>query len=214
MWTGEPLEWLARSLLKSPSIRSHHTHASFLLAWSALTSHTHNTRITSSNDNRTVLTASFTESSLLKLLWDMSVLACTAHLVDGLLDPPRLALFILVVAVGSAVFTSVSIFLGFVATRWEDLFFTPTYGFAGLLCGLFVLAKQRAPTEAVLPGGVLPAFRAQHLPFAWLCACAAVRLLVGGVEGGVGMVSDLPLAFWGLFVSWCVPALTELVIAC
>lgn len=156
------------------------------------------------NKHRTVLTASFTETSLVKLSLDIFVLAGTSHLFDGLLDPPRLALFIFVVAVGSAVLTSVSIFLGFVATRWESIFFTPTYGSAGVLCGLFVLAKQRIPTEAVLPGGMLPAFRVQSLPFAWVCATAATRFLVGGVEGGLGMVSDLPLAFWALFVSWCV----------
>ncbi len=153
---------------------------------------------------RTVLTASFTESSLPKLLLDVALLSLAARLLAGLLDPLRLALFTLLVAVGSALLTSVCVFTGYVITRWEDLFFAPTYGFAGVLCGYFVLLKQRVPTEAALPGGAFPAFRAHHLPFAWLCATGAARLLLGGVEGAGGLVSDFPLAFWALFVSWCV----------
>lgn len=152
----------------------------------------------------TVLTASFTEASFLKLLIDVAVLALAARLIHGLLDPLRLALFTLLVAVGSALLTGVCVFLGFVVTRWEDLFFAPTYGFAGVLCGFFVLAKQRVPTETALPGHLLPAFRAHHLPFAWLCANGAARALLGGVDGGLSLVSDLPLAFWALFVSWYV----------
>jgi hypothetical protein len=155
-----------------------------------------------------VLTASFTEASLPKVLLDIALLALAARLLDGLLDPLRLALFTALVAVGSAVLTSVCVFFGYVITRWEDLFFSPTYGFAGVLCGYFVLLKQRVPTEAVLPGGALPAFRAHHLPFAWLCVTAAARVVVGGTGTGTGtgvtLVSDLPLAFWALFVSWCV----------
>lgn len=153
---------------------------------------------------RTVLTASFTESSVLKVALDVALLALAARLLEGTLDPLRLGLFTVLVAAGSAVLTSVCVFVGYVITRHEELFFAPTYGFAGVLCGFCVLIKQRAPTEAVLPGRALPAFRGHHLPFAWLCATALARALLGGVEGGMGLVSDLPLAFWALFVSWYV----------
>lgn len=149
-----------------------------------------------------MLTASFTETSLLKVMLDVALLALAARLLEGTLDHLRLGLFTVLVAAGAAVLTSVCIFIGYVITRHEELFFTPTYGFAGVLCGFCVLIKQRAPTEPVLPGGAFPAFRGHHLPFAWLCATALARAVLGGVEGGVGLVSDLPLAFWALFVSW------------
>lgn len=120
-------------------------------------------------------------------------------MLEDLVDPLRLAIFTVVAAVGSALATSVSIFVGYVITRWENLFFSPTLGFGGILMAYFILLKQKTPTEAVFP--CISSFRAHHLPFAWLCISIFLRAVVGA-EGGFMNCKDLPLALWSFVVSW------------
>jgi hypothetical protein len=71
-----------------------------------------------------VLTSSFVEASLLKLVADLVILALISRHVEENTDYLRLALYIAVVAVGSALCTGTAVFVGFVITRMEGLLFS------------------------------------------------------------------------------------------
>ena len=127
---------------------------------------------------------------------------------EDLLEPVRLAALTVVAAVGSSLWTSVLIFLGFVITRWENLFFSPTYGYGPVLMAYLVLLAQKLPSEAVLSslpsfcGGANRTLRVQHLPFVWLCLSAALRLLPTQTASGRGIAMDLPLVACSFVLSW------------
>lgn len=71
-----------------------------------------------------MLTSSFVEASLLKLVADLVILALISRHVEENTDYLRLALYIAVVAVGSALCTGTAVFVGFVITRMEGLLFS------------------------------------------------------------------------------------------
>ncbi len=157
----------------------------------------------------TTLTCAFTETSLLKLVLDLGLLVWVVGRfgpLEDLLSPVRLAALTVVAAVGSALGTSVWIFLGFVVTRWEALFFSPTYGYGPVLMAYLVLLAQKMPTENVLPtslgGGSGRALRVQHLPFAWLCVSATLRLFMPPIADGRGLAMDFPLVACSFVLSW------------
>lgn len=157
------------------------------------------------------MTCAFTETSLLKLLLDLALLGWVVGRFgpfEDLLEPVRLAALTVVAAVGSSLWTSVLIFLGFVITRWENLFFSPTYGYGPVLMAYLVLLAQKLPSEAVLSslpsfcGGANRTLRVQHLPFVWLCLSAALRLLPTQTASGRGIAMDLPLVACSFVLSW------------
>jgi len=160
----------------------------------------------------TTLTCAFTETSLLKLLLDLALLGWVVGRFgpfEDLLEPVRLAALTVVAAVGSSLWTSMWIFLGYVITRWENLFFSPTYGYGPVLMAYLVLLAQKLPSEAVLSslpsfcGGTNRTLRVQHLPFAWLCLSAALRLLLSTqTASGRGIAMDLPLVACSFVLSW------------
>lgn len=73
---------------------------------------------------RTVLTSSFVEESWLKLLIDLGLLAAISSHLEEMTDYLRVLVYLVVVAVGSSLATSISIFVGFVITRMEGLLFS------------------------------------------------------------------------------------------
>lgn len=158
------------------------------------------------------MTCAFTETSLLKLLLDLALLGWVVGRfgpLEDLLEPVRLTALTIVAAVGSALWTSVWIFLGFVITRWENLFFSPTYGYGPVLMAYLVLLAQKLPSEPVLSslpsscGGTNRTLRVQHLPFAWLCLSAVLRLVLPTqMADGRGIAMDLPLVACSFVLSW------------
>jgi hypothetical protein len=160
----------------------------------------------------TTLTCAFTETSILKLSLDLALLGWVEGRFgpfEDLLEPVRLAALTVVAAVGSSLWTSVMIFLGYVITRWENLFFSPTYGYGPVLMAYLVLLAQRLPSEAVLSslpsfcGGTNRTLRVKHLPFAWLCLSAALRLLLPTrTASDAGIAMDLPLVACSFILSW------------
>jgi membrane associated rhomboid family serine protease len=77
---------------------------------------------------RTALTASFTEDSCIKLLVDLAILAAISGPIEEIHDQLRMALFLVVVAVGSSLATAAFVFISFVITRWENLLFSVRTG--------------------------------------------------------------------------------------
>lgn len=160
----------------------------------------------------TTLTCAFTETSILKLLLDLALLGWVVRRFgpfEDLLEPVRLAALTVVAAIASSLCTSVLIFLGFVITRWENLFFSPTYGYGPVLMAYLVLLAQRLPSEAVfsslpsLCGGTNRTLRVQHLPFTWLCLSASLHLLLPiQTASGAGIAMDLPLVACSFVLSW------------
>ena len=160
----------------------------------------------------TVLTCAFTETSFIKVCFDIAILVWISVRfgpLEELSDSFRLAALTVVTALGSALITSIIIFVGFVVTRWENLFFSPTYGYGGILMAYLVLLTQRLPTERVFGSsgaggtGGMSFFRVQHLPFTWLCLSALLRLVLPAATTSTAtVVMDFPLVANAFVISW------------
>ncbi|TFJ87760.1 hypothetical protein NSK_001110 [Nannochloropsis salina CCMP1776] len=159
----------------------------------------------------TTLTSAFTETSGLKVSLDLLVLIWLVSRIgplEDLLEPVRLAALTIIAAVGSALCTSVLVFMFYVVTRWETLFFTQIYGYGPILMAYFILTAQKVPTEAFLSPpnfcrGVFPSFCMQQLPFTFFCVSALLRALLPirfAVAGSMTM--DFPLLACSFAVSW------------
>ncbi|EWM30306.1 Protein of unknown function DUF1751, integral membrane, eukaryotic [Nannochloropsis gaditana] len=159
----------------------------------------------------TTLTSAFTETSGLKVSLDLLVLIWLVSRIgplEDLLEPVRLAALTIIAAVGSALCTSVLVFMFYVVTRWETLFFTPIYGYGPILMAYFILTAQKVPTEAFFSPpnifrGVFPSFCMQQLPFTFFCVSALLRALLPirfAVAGSMTM--DFPLLACSFAVSW------------
>ena len=81
--------------------------------------------------DRNVLTASFYENSLIKLVVDLLLLGLVSKHLDDLLDPLHMTLYLVISTVGSAVATSIFTIIGYVITRYEGLLFNVSIGTIG-----------------------------------------------------------------------------------
>jgi len=89
---------------------------------------------------RNVLTASFYEPSIIRLLVDVALLGLLSKYVDELLEPLQMAIYLVVSAIGSAVTASVLIITAYVITRFEGLLFNVSELMPSVVVYLVVLS--------------------------------------------------------------------------
>lgn len=144
-----------------------------------------------------VLSSSFVETSFVKLLLSFMGILGMSPAAEESLGNLGLAVFIVVVAIGSGMVTSAGIFFAYIITRDEYLLDLEVHGSFGVLAALGVAIAQHEPGGAFLPRGMAPWFPKRYFPLTLVTismACRAVDLPDASY--------DFPFVVVGPFVAW------------
>eukprot|EP00752_Nemacystus_decipiens_P011810 g10479.t1 len=144
-----------------------------------------------------VLTGSFVETFVLKLLASLIGVAGLAPTVEDSLGHVGLCVFLLLVGLASGFVTSVGVFFSYIITREEYLLDLELHGAFGVVAALAVAAAQQDASGSLLPAGRAPWFPTRYLPFLLVTASAACRAM------SVPLVADdFPFVCVGAYASW------------
>eukprot|EP00903_Cladosiphon_okamuranus_P017540 g16154.t1 len=144
-----------------------------------------------------VLTGSFVETSLLKLLASLVGVVGLAPAAEDSLGHVGLGVFVLSVGLVSGFVTSMGVFVGYIVTREEYLLDLELHGTFGLLAALAVAAAQQDISGSLLPAGRAPWFPTRYLPFLLVTASAVCRAMSVPV-----VAEDFPFVCVGAYASW------------
>ncbi|CAM9768180.1 unnamed protein product, partial [Ectocarpus fasciculatus] len=144
-----------------------------------------------------VLTGSFVETSVLKLVASLIGVAGLGPAAEDSLGHLGLGAFVLCVGLASGFVTSCGVFMGYIVTRQEYLLDLELHGSFGVLAALAVAAAQQDASATLLPAGRAPWFPTRYLPLALVTASAVCRAFSVPV-----VAKDFPFVVVGAYVSW------------
>ncbi|CAM9294258.1 unnamed protein product [Ectocarpus sp. 12 AP-2014] len=144
-----------------------------------------------------VLTGSFVETSVFKLVASLIGVAGLGPAAEDSLGHLGLGAFVLCVGLVSGFVTSCGIFMGYIITRQEYLLDLELHGSFGVLAALAVAAAQQDASATLLPAGRAPWFPTRYLPLSLVTASAVCRAFSVPV-----VAKDFPFVVVGAYASW------------
>lgn len=143
-----------------------------------------------------LVTCSFFEANLVKLLCDLMVLALTVKPSVDLGSNGHFLIYIAVVVLGCGVFTFLYCMIRFFATGLEEMLIEPMYGFSGTFIAIAMFYRVHLKNEIVIPG--FPVVTYHNLPVIVLVGqfmCYAISPLKF-------MAHDLPFTVVAIPLTW------------